>query len=127
MVQLHMAFSRACLTRTRNAETNVWAGKKPGFVARQPRARMTEQAISKSPIVHYISQLSIREKIIGSKDKERLSSIKRIDRSANAITLYGTGSDRSWVAMIQHKTGRMSASVTGDDESFVIFDVCPLP
>ena len=39
--------------------------------------------------------------------------------------LDGEGS--SWVLMIREKTGRMSASVTGDGESFVIFGVCPLP
>jgi hypothetical protein len=29
--------------------------------------------------------------------------------------------------MIQEKTGKMSAAITGDGESFVIFGVCPVP
>jgi hypothetical protein len=72
-------------------------------------------------------KVDLREKTIGSKDKARLSPIKRIDRSANQITLYGTEADRSWVLMIWEKTGRMSGSVTGEGESFLIFGVCPLP
>jgi hypothetical protein len=71
-------------------------------------------------------KVNLKEKVIGYEGKKRLSSIKRIDRSDNEITLYGSESGRSWVVMIQEKTGRMSASVTGDGESFVIFGVCPL-
>ena len=72
-------------------------------------------------------RIDLREKTIGLKEKGRLSQIKRIDRSASEITLYGTDSDRSWVLMIQNKTGKMSGSVTGNQESFVIFGICPLP
>jgi hypothetical protein len=72
-------------------------------------------------------KIDLSGKTIAAKDKGRLSPIERIDRSANEITLYGTESGRAWVLMIQEKTGRMSASVTGDGESFVIFGVCPPP
>jgi hypothetical protein len=72
-------------------------------------------------------KIDLRDKTICSQDKKRLSAIKRVDRTANDIKLYGTESGRSWVLMVQEKTGRMSASVTGDGESFVIFGVCPPP
>jgi hypothetical protein len=72
-------------------------------------------------------KIDLAVKTLGSKDKGKLSPIKRIDRNTNEVTLYGTESGRAWVLMIQEKTGRMSASVTGDGESFVIFGVCPPP
>jgi hypothetical protein len=71
-------------------------------------------------------KVNLKEKTIGSHDKTRVSPIKLIDQTAGALTLYGVDADRSWVLMIQKKTGRMSASITGNGESFVIFGVCPL-
>jgi hypothetical protein len=56
-----------------------------------------------------------------------LSLIKRIDRGDGEIILYGSEAERSWVLMIQEKTGKMSAAVTGNGESFVIFGICPPP
>src|SRR5690348_8622588 len=50
-------------------------------------------------------KVDLKAQTIGSDDKKRLSSIKRIDRSANQITVYGNDSDRSWVLLIQDKTG----------------------
>ncbi|MBV8056247.1 MAG: hypothetical protein JO071_13515, partial [Deltaproteobacteria bacterium] len=64
---------------------------------------------------------------IRAEDKGRLSPIKQIDRSDGEITLYGSEAARSWILVIRENTGRMSASVNGDGESFVIFGVCPLP
>jgi hypothetical protein len=72
-------------------------------------------------------KVDLKAKTIRAEDEGRLSPIKRIDRGAGEITLYGSEADRSWMLMIKEKSGRMSASVTGDGESFVIFGVCPLP
>jgi hypothetical protein len=69
--------------------------------------------------------VDMKQKIIVSKDKTRLSVIKLIDKTADEVTLYGTDSRRSWILMIQEKTGRMSASVLGAGESFILFGVCP--
>jgi hypothetical protein len=33
----------------------------------------------------------------------------------------------AWVMMIQETTGKMSATITGDGESFVIFGICTIP
>jgi hypothetical protein len=70
-------------------------------------------------------KVDLKAKTIRAEDKGRLSPIKRIDRDADQITLYGSEAQRSWILMIREKTGRMSASVTGDGETFVIFGVCP--
>jgi hypothetical protein len=69
-------------------------------------------------------KVDLKAKTIRAEDKGRLSPIKRIDRDADQITLYGSEAERSWILMIREKTGRMSASVRGDGESFVIFGVC---
>ena len=70
-------------------------------------------------------KVDLKAKTIRAEDKGRLSPIKQIDRDGDQITLYGSEAERSWILMIREKTGRMSASVTGDGESFVIFGVCP--
>ena len=70
-------------------------------------------------------KVDLKAKTIRAEDKGRLSPIKRIDRDADQITLYGSEAQRSWILMIREKTGRMSASVTADGETFVIFGVCP--
>jgi hypothetical protein len=41
------------------------------------------------------------------------------------VTAKGSEAERSWVLMIEEKTGKMSAVVTGDGESFAIFGICP--
>jgi hypothetical protein len=72
-------------------------------------------------------RIDLKHKTIRAGDTGRLSPVERINRSSNQLSLYGSESDRSWVLLISEKTGRMSASVTGDGESFVIFGVCPRP
>jgi hypothetical protein len=42
-----------------------------------------------------------------------------------AFRVLGQEAERSWVLMIEEKTGKMSAAVTGDGESFAIFGICP--
>jgi hypothetical protein len=72
-------------------------------------------------------KVNLQDHTIGTDDKQRLSQIKRIDRTTNDISLYGTEAGRAWVLMIQENTGRMSASVIGNGESFMVFGVCPPP
>jgi hypothetical protein len=47
-----------------------------------------------------------------SKDKGRLSAIKRIDRGDGEIILYGSEAQRFWVLMIREKTGARSRVCT---------------
>lgn len=70
-------------------------------------------------------RVDLKTKSIGAQEKGRQSVIERTDRKDNEITLYGTEAGRSWVLMISERTGRMSASVIGDGQSYIIFGVCP--
>jgi hypothetical protein len=70
-------------------------------------------------------KIDLKAKTIVSEEKNRVSPITRIDRGAGDVTLYGTESGRSWLVRIQEKTGRLSASVTGDGQGYIIFGVCP--
>lgn len=72
-------------------------------------------------------KVDLKARTVRAEDKGRVSPIKRIDRDVGEITLYGSEAKRSWILMIQEKTGRMSASVTGDGASYAIFGVCPVP
>lgn len=72
-------------------------------------------------------KVDLKAKTVRAEDKGRLSPIERIDHGDGEITLYGSEAERSWMLMIREKTGRMSAAVTGDGETFVIFGLCPLP
>lgn len=72
-------------------------------------------------------RVDLKAKIIRAADKGRQSPIKLIDRTADELMLYGSQADRSWVLIIRKKTGKMSASITGDGQTFVIFGVCPVP
>jgi hypothetical protein len=72
-------------------------------------------------------KIDLKAKTVRAEDEGRLSPIKRMDRGDGEIILYGSEAGRSWVLMIQEKTGKMSAAVTGDAESFVIFGICVAP
>lgn len=69
--------------------------------------------------------ININAKTLASGDKGRLSTIERVSRNGDKTVLYGADAGvRSWVVIINMQTGNMSASVTGDGESFVIYGVC---
>jgi hypothetical protein len=72
-------------------------------------------------------KIDLKAKTVRAEDKGKQSPIERVEREGDEVTLYGSEAGRAWVLMIREKTGRMSASVTGDGESFVIFGVCPPP
>jgi hypothetical protein len=72
-------------------------------------------------------KVDLKAKTIRAEDNGRRSFIKEIHRADGEISLYGSEAQRSWILIIQEKTGRMSASITGDGLSFVLFGVCPPP
>jgi hypothetical protein len=72
-------------------------------------------------------KVDLKGKTIRAEGKGRQSPIERIERRDGEITLYGSEATRSWMLMIREKTGRMSAAVTSDGQSYVIFGVCPSP
>jgi hypothetical protein len=72
-------------------------------------------------------KIDLKAKTVRAEDEGRVSPIRRIDRDAGEIILYGSEAKRSWVLMIREKTERMSASVIGNGQSYAIFGVCPAP
>jgi hypothetical protein len=72
-------------------------------------------------------KVDLKTKSIRADDQGRQSAIKLIQRVGGELSLYGSEAERSWILIIREKTGKMSASITGDGESFVIFGVCPVP
>ncbi len=72
-------------------------------------------------------RIDIKDKIIRAEGHHRTSRIRQVTRADGLLSLYGTGVGRSWILIIREKTGKMSASITGDGLSFVIFGVCPAP
>jgi hypothetical protein len=72
-------------------------------------------------------KIDLKAKTVRTEDKGRQSPIERIERAPGEVVLSGSESGRAWVLMVQEKTGRMSAAVTGDGESFVIFGICVAP
>jgi hypothetical protein len=61
----------------------------------------------------------------GQQGKE--SSIKNVDHANSKMILSGAEGERGWSVLIHETTGKMSATVTGDGEGFVIFGQCVLP
>ena len=65
-------------------------------------------------------------KVVGvlSDGSTRTSDIALINRDDDGIYLYGNQKGRSWSANIVKDSGAMSATVSGDNEAFVIFGRC---
>lgn len=61
----------------------------------------------------------------GPQGKE--SSIRNADHANGKLILSGAEGERGWSVLIHEATGKMSATVTGDGEGFVIFGQCVLP
>ncbi len=66
------------------------------------------------------------KKVVGilSDGSTRTSDIALINRDDDGIYLYGNQKGRSWSANIVKDSGAMSATVSGDNEAFVIFGRC---
>ena len=61
----------------------------------------------------------------GPRGKE--STIRQVDHANGKMILSGAEGERGWSVLIHEATGKMSATVSGDDEGFVIFGQCALP
>jgi hypothetical protein len=68
--------------------------------------------------------IDINAKTLGAGEKDRQSTIERVSRTGATTVLSGADGLRSWVVNINMQTGSLSAGVTGDNESFVIYGVC---
>jgi hypothetical protein len=57
----------------------------------------------------------------------RESTIRNVDHGNGLLLLNGADSRYGWVVVIHEESGRMSASVSGHDEGYVIFGQCAIP
>ena len=60
-------------------------------------------------------------------EKGRESPIKNADHSTGRLVLQGSDSEHGWTMVIHEETGKMSGTVSGDGEGFVVFGQCALP
>ena len=61
----------------------------------------------------------------GQQGKE--SAIRNVDHANDKMLLSGAEGERGWSVLIHEATGKMSATVAGVGEAFVIFGQCVLP
>ena len=83
-----------------------------------------ERGTARSEHLPEFFTIDVNAKTLGTNEKGRQSTIERVNRNGDGTVLYGADGPRSWVVNINMKTGNLSASVTGDGESFVIYGVC---
>ena len=83
-----------------------------------------ERGTAQSENLPQFFTIDIDAKTLGAGEKGRQSTIERISRSGDTTVLAGADGPRSWVVNINMQTGSLSAGVTGDNESFVIYGVC---
>ena len=68
--------------------------------------------------------IDLKAKTLHAEEKGRESTIERVNSTGDRTVLYGQDGISGWVVMINLKSGSLTASVTGDEESFVIDGVC---
>jgi hypothetical protein len=83
-----------------------------------------ERGTAQSESLPQFFTIDINAKTLDAGEKGRQSTIERVKRDGDNTTLYGADGVRSWVVIINMQTKNLSASVTGDGESFVIYGVC---
>jgi hypothetical protein len=55
---------------------------------------------------------------------KRTSRITLIEKTDAQITLYGFEIGMGWTTVIDRETGRMTATLAGKDQAFIIFGAC---
>jgi len=83
-----------------------------------------ERGTAQSENLPQFFTIDINAKTLGAGEKGRQSTIERVTRSGATTVLSGADGSRSWVVNVNLQTGSLSAGVTGDNESFVIYGVC---
>ena len=83
-----------------------------------------ERGTAQSENLPQFFTIDIKAKTLGAGEKGRQSTIERVTRGGDTTVLAGADGVRSWVVNINMQTGSLSAGVTGDNESFVIYGVC---
>ena len=58
--------------------------------------------------------------------KKRKSNIRRLERVDGKLVVQGIEQGRGWSIVISEKTGKLSASIVGDQLGFLVFGACTL-
>ena len=74
-----------------------------------------------------IAALKLRNLEADTGPQAKESAIRNVDHANGKMILSGAEAERGWSVLIHESTGKMSATVSGDGEGFVIFGQCALP
>jgi hypothetical protein len=72
-------------------------------------------------------KLNFTEKTLSTTEaaqKQQSTPIKNIDQVDSSLILQGVEGSRAWSMVIAKETGKMSATVSDDQDGFVIFGAC---
>jgi hypothetical protein len=72
-------------------------------------------------------KLSFTEKTLSTTEaaqKQQSTPIKNIEQFDSSLILQGVEGSRAWSMVIAKETGKMSATVSDDQDGFVIFGAC---
>lgn len=86
--------------------------------------RRTPEAVNLTPFL----RIDAKAKRLGAGDTSgRMAPIHELDQVDGRLIMYGGQEGRSWSAVIQGETGRLSAGVVDHEGGFLIFGVCTTP
>lgn len=72
-------------------------------------------------------RVDVKDMAVRSTETGRESRVKTIERVNGKLLLQGAELERTWSMIINENSGRMSATIDGDGEGFILFGVCGLP
>ncbi|WP_300455669.1 hypothetical protein [Desulfobacula sp.] len=71
-------------------------------------------------------EVDVKEKVLRefNTPDSKTSAIKRVEMADSQLILQGAENQRVWSMMVTSETGKMSASVSGEDYGFLLFGAC---
>lgn len=70
-------------------------------------------------------KIDVKKKMISATDESgRKTPIKNLEHNNGRMIMHGGQDGRGWTMVISEETGKMSASVAGDQFGFVVFGAC---
>ncbi len=85
--------------------------------------RATPESVNFPPVF----KVDVKGMAVRSAETGRESRIKNVEHANGKLVLQGIDPTHGWILMIHEDTGKLSGTVTGHEEGFVLFGVCALP
>jgi len=85
--------------------------------------RSTSEEASVPPFV----RINIQQRILSSVDGARTSPITSVQRTNGYLMIQGMQNERVWGAVIEEKTGQMTATVGEHDGAIIMSAMCIAP